>query len=58
MNQGLQIDLSLLRGFVALALGHGGRPAGRQALAEEEACFEALGREQVAEVIPEQKLTA
>ncbi len=36
--------LALAGGFAALAIGHGGRPAGQQALAEEEAYFEALGR--------------
>ena len=37
--------LALAGGFAALALGHGGRLSGKQALAEE-AYFEALGREQ------------
>jgi hypothetical protein len=36
--------LALAGGFAALALGHGGRPTGKQALAEE-AYFEALGRD-------------
>ena len=36
--------LALAGGFVALAFGHGGRQAGKQALAEE-AYFEALGRD-------------
>jgi len=37
--------LALAGAFAALALGHGGRPAGKQALAEE-AYLEALGRDQ------------
>jgi hypothetical protein len=37
--------LALAGGFAALSFGHGGRQAGNQALAEEEAYFEALGRD-------------
>lgn len=37
--------LALAGSFAALGFGHGGRSAGKQALAQEEAYFEALGRD-------------